>query len=76
MEDAFVSLDADHLGHLLVVISKYHDLINEQGETAEIAFMDFGVEKYQIGYLQSRAELGLLTQEDINVIEEWESALE
>lgn len=71
----YVSLDADHLGHLFVVVDKYHAWVNVQLDHAELSARDYGAEKYQIGYMQGRLETGMLTAKDINVIEEWESLL-
>lgn len=71
-----VSLDADHLGHLFVVVDKYHNWVNKQLERAELSTRDYGAEKYDIGYMQGRLELGMLTAKDVEVIEGWESKIE
>ena len=75
IQTEYVSLDADHIGYLLGVIEKYHEWVNEQVQCAEMSTLDYAEEKYQIGYMQGRLELGLLTSDDIGVINEWEESL-
>ena len=76
MDNNFVSLDADHLGHMYTVIAEYHEWVNKRVERAELSTMDFGFEKYQIGYMQARVELGLLTADDVEKIQDWEAAMQ
>lgn len=76
IQTEYVNVDADHLGHLLGVCSKYQEYIREQVDTAEMSTLDYAAEMYQIGYMQGRAELGLLTEDDMGVIMEWEDTLE
>ena len=48
----YLSLDADHLGHLCVVCERYHQRIIDQVLAAEIETMEFGQLAYQVGYMQ------------------------
>ena len=52
----YISLDADHLGHLCVVCERYHQWIIEQVQTAEMTTMDYGYLAYQVGYMQGKLE--------------------
>lgn len=76
LQAEFTQLDADHVIHLLEVCARYQEHIKEQVDKAEIATEDYGSEMYQIGYMQGRAELGLLTSGDVAVIEQWEEELD
>lgn len=76
LQAAYVSIDADHLGHVIFIIDEYKHYVKELLDTAEMSTEDYAAECYQIGYMQGRAELGLLSEKDLNVINEWESSLE
>lgn len=67
----YISLDADHLGHLCVICEKYHQWIIKQVQNAEMEVMEYGQLSYQIGYMQGRLEVEMLTESDLKVIEEW-----
>ena len=71
----YLSLDADHLGHLLVVCNAYHEWIIGQVQTAEMEIMDYGFLAYQVGYMQGRLEAEMITAKDLKVLEEWEQEL-
>ena len=71
----YLSLDADHLGHLLVVCNAYHEWINEQVQTAEMEIMDYGFLAYQVGYMQGRLEAERITEDDLTILKEWEEEL-
>ena len=71
----YLSLDADHLGHLLVVCNAYHEWLIEQVQTAEMEIMDYGFLAYQVGYMQGRLEAEMITEKDLEVLEEWEQEL-
>ena len=71
----YLSLDADHLGHLCVVCERYHQRIIDQVQTAEMTTMDYGQLAYQIGYMQGRLEAEMITENDLEVLEEWEQEL-
>ena len=71
----YISLDADHLGHLCVVCERYHQRIIDQVQAAEIATMEFGQLAYQVGYMQGRLEAEMITEKDLEVLEEWEQEL-
>lgn len=68
-------LDADHLGHLCAVCERYHQLIIDKVQKAELEVMEFGQLAYQIGYMQGRLEAEVITEADLNVLEEWEQEL-
>ena len=71
----YLSLDADHLGHLCVVCERYHQRIIDQVQAAEITTMDYGQLAYQVGYMQGRLEAEMITEKDLEVLEEWEQEL-
>ena len=71
----YLSLDADHLGHLYVVCERYHQRIIDQVQTAEMTTMDYGQLAYQVGYIQGRLEAEMITAKDLEVLEEWEQEL-
>lgn len=71
----YLSLDADHLGHLHVVCERYHQRIIDQVQTAEMTTMDYGQLAYQVGYMQGRLEAEMITAKDLEVLEEWEQEL-
>ena len=71
----YLSLDADHLGHLCVVCERYHQRIIDQVQAAEMTTMDYGQLAYQIGYMQGRLEAEMITAKDLEVLEEWEQEL-
>ena len=71
----YLSLDADHLGYLCVVCERYHQRIIDQVQTAEMTTMDYGQLAYQIGYMQGRLEAEMITENDLEVLEEWEQEL-
>lgn len=71
----YLSLDADQLGHLLVVCNAYHEWIIEQVQTAEMEIMDYGFLAYQVGYMQGRLEAERITEDDLTILKEWEEEL-
>ena len=71
----YLSLDADHLGHLCVVCERYHQRIIDQVQAAEMTTMDYGQLAYQVGYMQGRLEAEMITEKDLEVLEEWEREL-
>ena len=71
----YLRLDADHLGHLCVVCERYHQRIIDQVQAAEMTTMDYGQLAYQIGYMQGRLEAEMITENDLEVLEEWEQEL-
>lgn len=72
----YAVMDPDDMIHLFSTVEKYREYIAEQLETAEIGAGDYAAEMYQIGYMQGRIEIGLLTSDDVGVINEWEDSLE
>ena len=71
----YLSLDADHLGHLWAVCKRYHQWIIDQVQTAEMTIMDYGQLAYQVGYMQGKLEAEMITAKDLEVLEEWEQEL-
>ena len=71
----YLSLDADHLGHLCVVCERYHQRIIDQVQAAEIGAMEFGQLAYQVGYMQGRLEAERITEDDLTILKEWEEEL-
>ena len=71
----YISLDADHLGYLCVVCERYHQRIIDQVQAAEMTTMDYGQLAYQVGYMQGRLEAEMITENDLEVLEEWEQEL-
>lgn len=72
----YVSLDADHWGHLTMVCEEYMNYVREQWETGEMTHQDYANACYGIGYMRARLEFGLLTAEDTTLLQEWEAELE
>lgn len=71
----YISLDADHLGYLCVICERYHQRIIDQVLAAEMETMEFGQLAYQIGYMQGRLEAEMITENDLETLEEWEQEL-
>lgn len=71
----YLSLDADHLGHLCVVCERYYQRIIDQIQAAEMETMKFVQLAYQIEYMQGRLEAEMITEKDLEVLEEWEQKL-
>lgn len=75
IQKEYVGVDADHQGHMLSVLEAYADYVKELLYTAEMSTEDYAEEYYQIGYMQGRLELGLVSRDDISVIDDWEDIL-
>lgn len=76
IEENFADLDADHLGHLLWICEEYHKYLREQVETANMTTMDYANARSELGWMHGRAAVGLLTPDDVEIIESWESLVE
>lgn len=76
LQTKYANVDADHLGHMIFILDEYKHYVKELLDTAEMSTEDYAAECYAIGYLQGRAEIGLLSEKDINIIDEWENELE
>lgn len=76
LQTKYANVDADHMGHMIFVLDEYKHYVKELLDTAEISTEDYAAECYAIGYIQGRAEIGLLSEKDINIISEWENTLE
>lgn len=75
MQTEYENMDADHMVHCMEVLNKYHEWVNEQYQTAEMMSEDYGAEKYTIGYIQGRLELGIVTEGMLSIIGEWEEQM-
>lgn len=67
----YVSLDADHNITLLESLKRYTQCINEKVKNAELDTEEYAFEKYCIGYMQGKLELGFITPADMDLLEEW-----
>ena len=74
--DSYIAVDADHAIHLLSLCEQRVEHLREQVQRAELGMTDYAAEMYQIGYMQGRLEMGLVRQEDLAVLMEWEYGLE
>ena len=72
----YLSLDADHTGYLLGVCAGYMEHVNARCYDGEMSVDEVVAESYQIGYMQGRLEIGLITQKDLKVLSDWEEELE
>lgn len=70
-----VHLDVDHIMHMLSVCTRYSDYCREQWETAEMSHEDYAFNKYTIGYVQARLEMGIIKVEETDMIHEWEETI-
>lgn len=71
----FVSLDADHIGTLLVLMSELHIYWNELWETGELETPIMAEQMYLLGNIEGRCICSHLTQEDLDLLEAWEEEL-
>lgn len=71
----FASVDADHMIHLLEVCKSFMAQELARCTSGDIGAEEYAAEAYQIGYIQGRAELGILSEADVWVIEYWEELL-
>lgn len=71
----FASVDADHMIHLLEVCKSFMAQELARCTSGDIGAEEYAAEAYQIGYMQGRAELGILSEADVRVIEDWEELL-
>lgn len=74
-EKQFVTLDADHQGHIIVFLCDYHNFLREQWEMGDIEPLELAELCYLLGNMEGRAIHNLLTTEDIDLIEAWEEEL-
>lgn len=65
----YLSLDADHLGHLHVEMDKYRSKVIEEFETAELGIQDAVAEMEHIGWLMAKIDVGMLIPEELEMIE-------
>lgn len=72
VQKMYIPLDADHLGHLLEVCKDYCDYILVQHARQCMTTADFATEKYMVGYMQGKLELGFVTATDLTVLHDWE----
>lgn len=76
VQTEYVSLDADHMGHLLFICDEYLGYLNEQCQDGILSAVEYATGTYQVGRIQRGLELGMITAEDINGLNEWENKLE
>lgn len=76
IQATFISVDADHVMHMLNICKQYNDKVKKQCEEGYLSAEDYAAERYAIGYMQGRLELGLVIAKDLIVITEWEDSLE
>lgn len=72
IQTEYVCLDADHLCYMMAVLDEYKNYEKDLLDRAELSTEDYAVVCYQIGYMQGRMELGLLSASDVEVIQDWE----
>lgn len=71
----FASVDADHMIHLLGVCESFMTRELARCTSGDIGAEEYAAVTYQIGYMCGRAELGILSESDVRVIEDWEELL-
>lgn len=72
----FVILDADHTGYLLVMLAEYHTFVLDQWHCGEKQNDDVAETCYMLGNIESRVRYNHLTQDDLDLLEDWEAELE
>ena len=73
--DQSVILDADHAGHLLVMLAEYHTFVLDQWHCGELENDDVANTCYLLGNIESRVRYNHLTQDDLDLLEYWEEEL-
>lgn len=68
----YVPMDADNIGYYLGMCEERAYFLGKQCAEGNLATEDFAHEMYVVGYLQRSLELGLITQEDMSIFEQWE----
>lgn len=71
-----VSLDADHTGHLLCMLADYHTFIIDQWHCGERENDEVAGTCYLLGNIEGRLLYNGLTQDDLDILEDWEAELE
>lgn len=69
-------LDADQIIHMLEICNRYAEYVKEQWDTGEMTHEDYAFERYTIGYVQARLEMGIVKIEETDMVYEWEQTLE
>lgn len=72
----FVPIDADHQGHLLVMLAEYHTMVMDQSHCGELGNDDVASTCYMIGNVESRVRYNHLTPDDLELMELWEEDLD
>lgn len=77
-KNAFVALDADHQGELLVLCAELHSAwdtnphIYFEGKSAT----EIGYEYYMLGNVEGRLKTGRITLEDLGMLDAWKEEME
>lgn len=71
----FASVDADHVIHMLEVCKSFMAQELARCTSGDLGAEEYTAEAYQIGYMQGRLELGIVSESDVKVIEDWEELL-
>lgn len=70
-----VHLDADQIVHMLGVCTRYSEYVKAQCENGNMSCEDYAFNRYTIGYVQARLEVGIIKIEETDMIYEWEQTL-
>lgn len=73
--EPYVVLDADHAGHILVMLAEFHTYVLDQWHSGEKENDDVATTCYFIGNIESRARHNHLKQSDLDLLEDWEGEL-
>lgn len=71
----FANVDADHMIHMLEVCKSFMSQELARCTSGDLGAEEYAAEAYQIGYMQGRLELGIVSESDVRVIEDWEELL-
>lgn len=76
-ETPIIILDPDHAGHLIAMLADYHTYVLEAWHHGEV-FTNDGVADtcYLLGNIEGRLLYDGITQEDLDIMEDWEAELE
>ena len=76
-KNAFVALDADHQGELLVLCAELHTAWNQEfADTQSTNTQDILDAYYLLGNIEGRLKSGRVTMDDLGMLEAWQEELE
>jgi hypothetical protein len=75
MERKLVTLDADHTGQLIAMLTDYHTYLIEQWHCGEKQNDNVAYTCYLLGNIEGRLLYNGITQEDLDLMEDWEAEL-